>query len=231
LSTSNFMKRPIVNESAEMSTTAPAIRKQDRRVSRTRRLLRDAFFTLILEKGYESVTVEEITNRADLGRTTFYLHYRDKEDLLMESIGELVDDLIVQMTALPQLVWDRESSQGGVLSAPVISLPFQHVARNADLYRIILRGEGTYSATSRLREIIIQASSELIQVFIRRENLSMNPDLPMDVFLNYLAGSWLGLIGWWLENNMPYPPEEMAGMFQIIFIRGAQDVLGVKPRS
>ena len=231
MSTPNSAKRPIVNESAQMSTSAPAKRKEDRRVSRTRRLLRDAFFALILEKGYESVTVEEITNRADLGRTTFYLHYHDKEDLLMESIGELVDDLILQMTALPLLVWDRESPQGGAIPAPVLSLPFQHVARNADLYRIILRGEGTYSATRRLREIIIQASNEMIQVFIRRENLTMNPRLPMDVFLNYLAGSWLGLIAWWLENNMPYPPDEMAGMFQIIFIRGAQDVLGVKPRS
>ena len=200
-------------------------------MSRTRRLLRDSFFTLILEKGYKSVTVEEITNRADLGRTTFYLHYHDKEDLLMESIGELVDDLIAQMTTLPLLVWDREISQRDAFPAPAISLPFQHVARNADLYRIILRGEGTYSATRRLREIIFQASNELVQVFIRRENLTINPHLPMDVFLNYLAGSWLGLIGWWLENNMPYPPEEIAWMFQIIFVRGAQEVLGVKPAS
>lgn len=200
-------------------------------MSRTRRLLRDAFFALILEKGYESVTVEEITNRADLGRTTFYLHYHDKEDLLMESIGELVDDLILQMTALPLLLWGGESVGAGGLAAPAISLPFQHVARNADLYRIILRGEGTYSATRRLREIIIQAAGELIQVFVDRERLSLNPQLPMEVFLNYLAGSWLALIGWWLENNMPYPPDEMAGMFQIIFIRGAQEVLGVKPAS
>ena len=55
--------------------------KPDRRVNRTRRLLREALLALIMEEGYDAVTIEEITDRADLGRTTFYLHYRDKEDL------------------------------------------------------------------------------------------------------------------------------------------------------
>ena len=57
------------------------MKKVDRRVRRTRRLLRDACIALILEKGYETITVEEITERADVGRTTFYMHYRDKEDV------------------------------------------------------------------------------------------------------------------------------------------------------
>lgn len=55
----------------------------DRRVRRTRRALQDSLTSLILEKGYDAVTVEDITDRADLGRTTFYLHYKDKEELLI----------------------------------------------------------------------------------------------------------------------------------------------------
>ena len=203
----------------------------DRRVSRTRRLLREAFFALILEKGYEAVTVEEITNRADLGRTTFYLHYHDKEDLLLESISELVDDLIQQMARLPMDEWLLEANAASRHPSPALTLPFQHVANNTRLYRIILRGEGTYSATRRLREIIVQAVGQMLRVLLEKENIHIKPQVPMDVFMNYLAGSWLGLVTWWLENEMPYPPEQMALMFQKMFMRGARDVMGVAPHK
>lgn len=214
-----------------MSAEVQPARKADRRVSRTRRLLRDSLFALILEKGYDAVTIEEITSRADLGRTTFYLHFRDKEDLLMKSISELVDDLIVQMAQLPISEWRLESEATSSSPSPVILLPFQHVAQNARLYRIILRGEGTYKVSRRLREIIIQACHDMIRVLLGKERLAnLNPQVPLEVFVNYLAGSWLGLITWWLENDMPYPEEQMALMFQRMVMRGAPQVLGVLPK-
>ncbi len=223
MSTINSTDRSLLDVFPHLSNPNKQDRKLDRRVIRTRRLLREAFFALILEKGYEAVTVEEITQRADLGRTTFYLHYRDKEDLLMVSISELIDDLIEQMSHLPLRDWRLDSAH----PSTAISLPFQHVANNARLYRIIVRGEGTFSATRRLREIIVQASSEMIRVLLEKEGLRLHPQVPMEVFMNYLAGSWLGLVTWWLENAMPYPPEQMALMFQKMFMRGARKVLGI----
>ena len=62
----------------------------DRRIQRTRQLLREALFALIVERGYEAITVQDITERANLGRTTLYLHYRDKEELLKASIKALI---------------------------------------------------------------------------------------------------------------------------------------------
>ena len=206
------------------------MRKVDRRVNRTRRQLREALFNLILEKGYDAVTVEEITARADVGRTTFYLHYHDKEDLLMESIGELVDDLIEQMARFPMEEWKLERGSAGSAPSPAIVLPFQHVASNARLYQIVLRGDGTYSVSRRLREIIVQASAEMARVLLERDELgALNSQVPMDVFMNYIAGAWLGLITWWLENEMPYPAEQIAGMFQRMVVQGAPDALGLSP--
>jgi AcrR family transcriptional regulator len=210
-----------------MSDNHPAVRKLDRRVSRTRRQLREALFNLILEKGYDATTVEEITARADVGRTTFYLHYRDKEDLLMESIGELVDDLIDQMARVPLGEWQLEGEGSGSSPSPAIVLPFLHVESHARLYRIVLRGDGTYSVSRRLREIIVQASAEMIRVLLKRDNLvDLNSQVPMEVFMNYIAGAWLGLITWWLENEMPYPAERIAGMFQRMVVQGAPEALG-----
>lgn len=210
-----------MNNNRQLSNT----RKTDRRVIRTRRLLRDALFALILEKGFDAVTIEEITGRADLGRTTFYLHYRDKEDLLLQSIGELVDDLIDRMTRLPQEEWELQIDASSPAPSPAILLPFQHVAEHARLYRIILRGEGTYTVSRRLREIIVQASGAIAGMLLGKERMeSLHPQVPMEIFLNYLAGAWLGLITWWLENEMPYSQEQMALMFQKMIISGAPEI-------
>ena len=82
-----------------MSQTEPSMHEHtlDRRGRRTRRQLKEALFALILEKGYDAVTIEDITGRADLGRTTFYLHYRDKEELLLEAIDSIANDLIARL--------------------------------------------------------------------------------------------------------------------------------------
>ena len=73
----------------------------DRRVRRTRHALENALISLILEKGYDAVTIEEITDRADLGRTTFYLHFRDKEELLMNAIDTMIEDFLAQNETQP----------------------------------------------------------------------------------------------------------------------------------
>ena len=190
-------------------------RKIDRRILRTRRALKDAMLALVLEQGFDAVTIEQITYRADLGRTTFYLHYRDKEELLLESIRELIDDLVAHI---------RVSN-----SSPIL-LAFQHAAENADLYRIILRGEGAYSAVERLRKTINQTIEELFREFLQAR-ADVEPDLirssfPLEVVTNFLAGSLLGLLTWWLEERPPYTTEQMADMFRRLFLDGIRETLG-----
>jgi AcrR family transcriptional regulator len=115
-------------------------KKPDRRRNRTRRNLKEALLALVLEKGYEGITVEEITHRADISRTTFYLHYRDKEQLLLELVDGMVNDLILQITQLPFTAWGREGLKGATpdpSSSPVM-LIFKHAAEHANLYRVTL---------------------------------------------------------------------------------------------
>jgi AcrR family transcriptional regulator len=79
--------------------------KIDRRVSRTRNALREALLSLIEEQDYSTITVEEITARANIGRTTFYLHYRDKEDLLLEELADLMQELTQQIARISISQW------------------------------------------------------------------------------------------------------------------------------
>ncbi len=80
------------------------MKKLDPRVVRTRQMLRDALVATILDKGYDATNIQDITERAGLRRATFYLHYRDKEELLLSMLHDTVDELIEQMKLSPSLV-------------------------------------------------------------------------------------------------------------------------------
>jgi AcrR family transcriptional regulator len=194
----------------------------DRRSRRTRRMLKEALFALILEKGYDAVTIEDITERADLGRTTFYLHYRDKDELLIESFESIAEELVSRM---PMPMIASGDQDGGWFVQDAILITFQHAYENAQLYRVILRGEGASRVSGRLHLIISQIAAELIQKRIELGLLPQHSQVPVEVFANYFAGSLLALITWWLESGQAYPPTEMAVMFRRLFFQGARQTL------
>lgn len=210
-------------------------KSNDRRINRTRRRLSEALTALILEKGYEAVKVEEVTERADVGRTTFYLHYKDKEELLLENINAAINTLLAQIAGLPVEAWQLPGEAASPASADAASaaalspivLIFEHAAENANLYRIILRGEGTSQAQRRIREAIACAVSDFLAMKVESQSLTINPIIPVEVFGQYFAGALLSFLTWWLENDMPYATVTVAGMFQRMSFPGASEVLGV----
>jgi len=213
---------------SQITPTSP--RSTDRRTSRTRRQLRDSLMALILEKGYDAVTVEDITSRADLGRTTFYLHYRDKEELLLESIDAIANDLKAQVDLL------QSPLKMGSSQPRPIHLAFNHAAENATLYRIILKGEGATKTASLLRRFIGDSAAEFL---LARANDSTGNGHPIPnltsaaepeqirLVADYFASALLGFLTWWLEADMPYPPDQMADFFLLVFFSGARHVLGL----
>jgi AcrR family transcriptional regulator len=206
------------------SENAVPLKKADRRTNRTRRLLKEALFALILEKGYDAVTIEDITEMADLGRTTFYLHYRDKEELLLESIDSISDELMEQIAPIQEAIEVGDYTQNGDAMG-AIRIVFGHAAENAQLYLIILRGEGTHSAAGRVHDIIAEKVLEILRASVQHGLIT--PKLPVEVFAHYFAGSLLGMITWWLENNLLYTADEMAEMFRQLYFQGGRKVLGV----
>lgn len=185
--------------------------KLDRRIIRTRQLLRDALMALILEKGYEAVTVGDITERANLGRATFYLHYKDKEELLVISLESLFDELVE--TLEPPLVDNK------VNNAPILAT-FRHAEENKDLYRVLLNGEGS-------AKIYRRCQAYIAQVALRRffPLLPEQRPYPDDLLANYLAGSLLTLIAWWLDNDLPHSADYMAQAYHILKLEGLKNVM------
>ncbi len=204
-------------------------KKTDRRVNRTRRMLHEALMSLVAGGDFDNITIEDICNRADVGRTTFYLHYRDKDDLLLECINDAIEDLVAQVSGLPIANWKEYFVESGeeLPSLNPILLIFQHAAENASLYQIIMRGGSASQTQSRVREIIANAVTNYLLSKVESEGLTFNPQIPLEVFANYFAGSLMGIMSWWLEVGLPYSPAQMTTIFQKLFFPGAGKVLGV----
>lgn len=213
-----------------MSSSIQEKEKLDRRVRKTRRALREAMLNLMEEKGYDQVTVEELTSRADIGRTTFYLHYNAKQDLLIEQFGELMDQLVAQLSQIPLSAWRQDGDLMAVDSHPnrPICMIFQHAAENEELYRIVLQGEGVDQAAERLQAIMTNAVNAYLRHKLGDESEQLTLQIPIDVFANYFAGALLGVIKWWLEAGMPYTSQEMETMFFQMFLPGASLSLGME---
>lgn len=185
----------------------------DRRIQRTRALLQDALLSLILEQGYESLTVQEIVDRANLGRSTFYVHYRDKLDLLLSTMEEGFRELERKVMA--------ENAVPGTF-AP-LEIIFKHAAEKRDLYLVILHGAGKMDVYKQARDFLADRSLQIMRKYYTE------PAMPLPFVSTYFAGSFLSMLIWWLENDMPYSSSEMVSMIRVLFQDGMLSALGGKP--
>jgi AcrR family transcriptional regulator len=131
-------------------------KKLDPRVIRTRKMLRDALIELIGEKGFSAISVQDITQRATLNRATFYLHYRDKEDLLAQSVEEILEELVTGMKECRLLDYDITDSDGNVIHPlPDLVYVFKHVAKHEKFYKVMLGKKGQQSFWFRLMDVFV----------------------------------------------------------------------------
>lgn len=171
--------------------------KTDRRVRKTQQALSDALVSLILAKGYDAITIKDITDQADVAHATFYRHYRDKDDLLMRKLEEIVGE-IEALTREPTL----RDSEGYLI--------FKHAQENSNLYRILLGSPGTVQVRNWLRDRMSANTLRTCKpLFTQEKSL-----IPPQVAAHHIAGSLLLLIEWWLNQEMPYPPHHMAKIYE-----------------
>ena len=187
-------------------------KKADRRVCRTRRSLSDALVELILEKRYDSITVQNVIDRADVGRSTFYAHYRDKEDLFLSDWKRLLDGFV------------RSINWEGAAVGQFIPLQglFSHVQDFHRFYRALERSRKTdwlfETGLSHLNESIENSLASWLADKPR-------PTVPIPVLANYLACEIIALLKWWLDRNMPYTPERMGEIFHGLVAPGFRSAL------
>jgi AcrR family transcriptional regulator len=204
--------------------------KVDRRIQRTRKALRESLLDLIQEKGYESITVEEIVQRANLGRATFYLHYKEKEDLLLEEFNEVAKDEVQILSEFPFFAWmgiTRPGDERWQGKSP-LGIIFQHAADNAEIYRLVLGGSNSQRIIEKLQGMIAHAVEEVVQSnILANSKEKLQVEVPLDLLVSCFSGALFSSLIWWLDQPNPPPAEEMGLMFQHMIFPGIARVLGL----
>jgi AcrR family transcriptional regulator len=189
--------------------------KADRRSQRTYRLVSSAFAELLVEKPYEEILVQDILDRADIGRTTFYAHYFDKEDVLNSMVEEQLERFTHQFahaTARQRVMPSLE------LFEHIYHSPHQHL-------RALMRGRAGEPLWEALQTALCQAIEPALSTLCAEKR---SPSIPLPVVSQYLAGAFFTLLKWWVEASMPYPPEQMEHIFQQLALPGVWAMLKEK---
>ena len=192
--------------------------KTDRRVQRTRKLLQQALIDLIGERRYEAITIQDIVDRANVGRTTFYLHYSNKDELFMSCHEAIASGFHLLHSLSPREMLTSEVPPG-MISA------YRHLAEARTMLQPIFQGQ---ESPLILREIRAR-SAQQIEASLRAAFAETDSAVPLEVLANYLAGAQIALVQWWLEKPRPHPPEALAQTYHRLQRAAIRDAFGLRP--
>lgn len=170
----------------------------DRRAERSRNLILEALFALMTERGYERLTIQNLIDRAGVGRATFYAHFESKDELLATSIGRLRAWLVQMRDAAPE-------------RRLAFTLPFfQHLASHRRIYQMTVARESETSVEQHIRRML----AELVHEDLMRWRTANTSKAAIDLATQYVVGALWSTLVWWMESPSSLPPEELDAVFQ-----------------
>ena len=180
--------------------------KVDPRVKRTRRLLREALVSLILEKDFASITIKEITERAEVAYITFFRHFESIDQLLMEVLEEGLAELLGYIETLAQQFETSALETEG-------RLIFEYIEQKADLFRILFKSQ----SVTRVRKKVVRNIAAIFQKSCLPLARSGKQTVTA-ILSNHIATSLLTLIEWWLDNHRKPAPPQMGKLHKSLII-------------
>src|SRR5579871_2117613 len=198
------------------------LHSQPRQIGRTKKTIRHALLDLIDEKqDYQSISVKEILNRANIGRSTFYSHYQNKDEILLEAKGML--ETFLEKAGSPIL------SSGSKSSEKIIgfSLPwFEHIHQTKlwALYKVLLGPRDGRIG----RKLTEESLKELISKRFKTEfkKYEKPRDIPSDLLVQYLSGAFLAVLSWWYGQKNPATPQQVNTYFRALVLPALKTQLG-----
>lgn len=189
--------------------------KTDRRAARTRTALFDALIALILEKGYDAVSVQDIIDRANIGRSTFYAHCTGKQDLLRVSFQRLRAFLLEARRNA------RASDDGGEILGFSRAM-FEHACANRSLYAALVGGRGGNVAVNEIRRILADAVRDDLAGRYGDETV------PADLVVQHVVGTFVTVLNWCLERKRGLQPAAIDAMFRRLAVDGIGGLAGAR---
>jgi AcrR family transcriptional regulator len=190
----------------------------DKRILSTRQALKNALLELMVEIGYEKTTVQHILERAGVGRATFYVHYRSKEDLLRRSLDGLGKDLTEECKPA-RLGRVQEGNREPVLLGFTLAF-FRHVDRHRRLYRAMVGHESGLIVERQMRRLLAGlVKPDVVLKDGRRRN-----SVEAEMAVQYVVGALMSVVIWWLDRDIKLSPEEMDHAFRNMVLPAIQSI-------
>jgi AcrR family transcriptional regulator len=182
----------------------------DRRTQKTRKALQEALISLMFEKSYDAILIQEILDRANIGRSTFYTHFRDKDELLVEGLQNLRKILRDAQLATPVASNMKYERVIGFSLAM-----FEHVHSHKKLYRALVGGPGWVMVRQHMEDMLVQLMKEEARSLFKRKGTS---EVPFELFIHFLGATIMSVLTWWLNFRRPPPPTEINALFRELVI-------------
>lgn len=196
----------------------------DLRVQKTREAIKDAFLALVGEKGFNGVTVHELCVRARINRSTFYLHYTDKYDLL-DKITHEATGKILRLVSPATIVGEDGKVRMPYFQAMVLSL-FRSILEDRVLYKTLLGINGDYGFLQNLEAVV---KEKIVREWHTRHLDRGRPPIDEGLYINIILSIYVGAILWWIDGDFALTPEEMATQLTRYMIFGTSLVADFKP--
>lgn len=175
--------------------------KVDPRVVKTRSSLRKALVYLMKHEKLENISVQKITETANITRGTFYLHYKDKRDFIKSAMNEILDDLFAKIMVERQI-----STSGASIQVLSLNEAFQCIENSAEVFDVLLNNERNDFFYGQLYDRLCQEMTE----YAKQLGTEFDDfDVPIKMQVSFLASAVLGVIKSWLQDGMIYTPRYM----------------------
>lgn len=197
----------------------------DLRIVRTIESIKEAFVALIEEKGFESITVKDITTTAKINRGTFYAHYQDKYDLMNRCQEEFMLEMSnIAKQNIAKLVASINTNNSILQPLEIAVLIFEFLERNRKFIKAILGPNGDLSFQTKLKNFMWKTLFESTENPIKQVNLLV----PGEYLISYIASAHIGVIQQWLLEDRKETPQEMAQILSTITLNGPFFAAGLK---
>lgn len=195
--------------------------KPDRRVQKTRKALQEALIALILEKGYDTVMVQDILDRANVGRSTFYAHYHDKDDLLQSRFEELQKTFEEHAALVGQRAASNQRESSESINLPLFML--HYIENEHRLFKALLGKSGSKKYVSHFQGFFLKYTRNVVK------SHAQAPLAPyqFEIVTQYLSSVFMALIIWWIDSDMPCSVQNLYGLMMRLIEPGLKDVLEV----
>ena len=181
---------------------------KDRRIQKTINLLHHALGLLIREKPYDEIVVQEILDRANVGRSTFYMHFRDKDELLVSGIHDMLGTVHAPVEARSTgKPWERIVR----FSLPV----FEHIYQHRHSGTAMMGARGRAIVHEHLQKVVAEQIADEVRKNIQGHRRAAG-QVPPDLLVRYVASTFILVLNWWVESRNPMPPKEVNALFHTL---------------